>query len=171
MDEKIRSNIVNMLWPSWLTSVLYEFGSGSHGKLKADQWRVLGTTFLPVSLVRLWSVVEVGNPRSEKCRQILDVTMSLLSTVAIACSRVTSEEHAGLYLNNMHSYLVGLKQLFPEYSFHPNHHMALHLPDYLLLYGPVHSWWTFPFERLIGILQHISTNYKLGTSGKTHLFM
>jgi hypothetical protein len=161
MDE-IRSDIVNMLRPSWLTSVPYEFGSGSHGKLKADQWRVLGTTFLPVSLVRLWSVVEVGNPRSEKCRQILDVTMSLLSAVAIACSRVTSEEHAELYLNNMHSYLVGLKQLFPEYSFHPNHHMALHLPDYLLLYGPVHSWWTFPFERLIGILQRISTNYKLG---------
>ena len=29
--------------------------------------------------------------------------------------------------------------------------MALHLPDYLLLYGPVHSWWTFPFERLIHV--------------------
>ena len=62
----------------------------------------------------------------------------------------------------MHSYLSGLKELFPEYSLHPNHHMALHLRDYLLLYGPVHSWWTFPFERLIGILQRISTNYKIG---------
>jgi hypothetical protein len=160
MDE-IRGDIVNMLRPSWLTSVPSEFGSAGYGKLKADQWRVLGTTFLPVSLVRLWSTVEVGNPRSERCRQILDVTMSLLSTVAIACSRVTSKKHAELYLKNMHSYLNGLKVLFPEYSFHPNHHMALHLPDYLLLYGPVHSWWTFPFERLIGIL-HISTNYKIG---------
>jgi hypothetical protein len=161
MDE-IRGDIVNMLRPSWLTSVPSDFGSASHGKLKADQWRVLGTTFLPVSLVRLWSVVEVGNPRSERCRKILDVTMSLLSAVAIACSRVTSKKHAELYLKNMHSYLSGLKELFPEYSLHPNHHMALHLPDYLLLYGPVHSWWTFPFERLIGILQRISTNYKIG---------
>ena len=117
---------------------------------------------LPVSLVRLWSVVEVGNPRSKRCREILDVTMLLLSAVAIACSRVTSEKHADLYFNNMHSYLSGLKGLFPDYSFHPNHHMALHLRDYLLLYGPVHSWWTFPFERLIGILQRISTNYKIG---------
>ena len=164
MDE-IRSDIVNMLRPSWLTSVPSEFGSTSYGKLKADQWRVLGTTFLPVSLVRLWSVAEVGNPRSEKCRQILNVTMLLLSAVAIACSRVTSKKHAKLYLNNMHSYLSGLKELFPEYSFHPNHHMALHLHDYLLLYGPVHSWWTFPFERLIGILQRISTNYKIGRFG------
>jgi len=161
MDE-IRSDIVKMLRPSWLTSVPSEFGSAGYGKLKADQWRVLGITFLPVSLVRLWSVVEAGDPRSERCHQILDVTMSLLSAVAIACSRVTSAKHAELYLNNMHSYLSGLKVLFPEYSFHPNHHMALHLPDYLLLYGPVHSWWTFPFERLIGILQRISTNYKTG---------
>ena len=156
---KIRDNIVNMLWPSWLTSVLSEFGSA---KLKADQWRVLGTTFFPVSLVSFWSVVEAGNPRSERCRQILDVTMSLLSAVEIACSRVTSEKHADLYLENMHSYLSGLKGLFPDYSFRPNHHMALHLHEYLLLYGPVHSWWTFPFERLIGILQRISTNYKIG---------
>ena len=54
MDE-ICSNIINMQWPSWLTSVLSEFGSASYGKLKADQWHVLGTTFLPVSLVHLWS--------------------------------------------------------------------------------------------------------------------
>ena len=35
MDE-IRGDIVNMLWPSWLTSVPSNFGSASHGKLKAD---------------------------------------------------------------------------------------------------------------------------------------
>ena len=78
------------------------------------------------------------------------------------CNCLFSRKHAELYLKNMCSYLSGLKELFPEYTLHPNHHMALHLFDYLLLYGPVHSWWTFPFERLIGILQHISTNYKIG---------
>jgi hypothetical protein len=161
MDE-ICSDIVNMLRPSWLTSLPSEFGSAGYGKLKADQWHILGTTFLPVSLVRLWSVVEAGNPHSERCHQILDMMMSLLSAVAIACSRVTSLNHAHLYLTNMYSYLNSLKILFSDYSLHSNHHIALHLPDYLLLYGPVYSWWTFPFERLIGILQHISTNYKLG---------
>ncbi|KAF8805356.1 hypothetical protein BYT27DRAFT_7224974 [Phlegmacium glaucopus] len=161
MDE-IRNDIVNMLRPSWLTSVPSDFRSVGHGKLKADQWRVLGTTILPVLLVRLWSVIEVGNSRSERCRRILDMTMSLLSAVAIACSRVTSKKHVELYFKNMHSYLSSLKVLFPQYSFHPNHHMALHLSEYLLLYGPVHSWWTFPFEQLIGILQRISTNYKIG---------
>ena len=158
----IHGDIVNTLWPSWLTSLPSEFRSAGYGRLKADQWHVLGTIFLPVSLVHLWSVVEAGNPHFERCHQILDVTMLLLSAVATACSQVTSANHAQLYLSSMHSYLRGLKALFPDYSLHPNHHMALHLPEYLLLYSPVHSWWTFPFEQLIGILQRISTNYKIG---------
>jgi hypothetical protein len=40
--------------------------------------------------------------------------------------------------------------------------MAMHLYEYLIRYGPVHAWWTFPFERVIGMLQRIPTNYKLG---------
>jgi hypothetical protein len=151
-----------MITPSWLTSVPTNLGSPNHGKLKADQWRVLGSTFLPVSLVCLWSAVEVGNPRSERCSKILQVTMSLLSAVSIASSRVMSIAAADLYTQHMQSYLGGLKSLFPTYSFRPNHHMALHLREYLVFYGPVHAWWTFPFERMIGMLQRITTNYKPG---------
>ena len=114
--------------------------------------------FLPVSLVHLWSIVEAGNPHSERCHQILDMTMSLLSVVAIACSRVMSLNHAHLYLTNMYSYLNSLKILFPDYSLHPNHHMALCLlPTFyfmaLSILVDIPFWAT---------LQHISTNYKLG---------
>jgi hypothetical protein len=96
--------------------------------------------------------------------------MSLLSAVSIASSRVTSVAAADLYMQHMQSYLSGLKTLFPEYSFRPNHHMALHLRDYLVFYGPVHAWWTFPFERMIGMLQRISTNYKPGESIHSYIF-
>jgi hypothetical protein len=40
--------------------------------------------------------------------------------------------------------------------------MALHLHEYLLLFGPVHAWWTFSFERMIGMLQQMQTNSKIG---------
>ena len=65
----------------------------------------------------------------------------------------------------MKSYMEGIKKLFPQYRFRPNHHMALHLHEYLCRFGPVHSWWTFPFERIIGMLQRIPTNFKIGMSG------
>ena len=42
--DEICGDIVNMLRPSWLTSVPSNFGSASHGKLKADQWHVLLVT-------------------------------------------------------------------------------------------------------------------------------
>ena len=62
----------------------------------------------------------------------------------------------------MQVYLTGLKELFPHFKFVPNQHMALHVQDYILLYGPAHSWWAFRFKRMIGTLQRILTNYKEG---------
>ena len=162
--EQIHIDIASTITPSWLSSVPSNLGSASHGKLKADQWRVLGSIYLPISLIRLLWSAELGNSRSERCRKILDVTISLLSAVSIATSRVTSERHAYLYLQHMQVYLTGLKEFFPDFKFVPNQHMALHLRDYMLLYGPVHSWWAFPFERMIGTLQRILTNYKEGTA-------
>jgi hypothetical protein len=160
--KEVWSDIEAMLTPSWITSVPKNLGSPSHGKVKADQWRVLGTMYLPVSLVRLWGKARDGDERSERCRKILNSTISLLSAVIVASSRVTSASRADLYLQHMQAYLSGIQSLFPEYKLHPNHHMALHLHEYLMLFGPVHAWWTFPFERIIGMLQRIPTNSKIG---------
>ena len=156
----LRSDIERMITPSWLTSVPSNLGEPSHGKLKADQWRTLGVTYLPISLACLWSRLEADDKRSVHCRKLLSVTMSLTSAVIIASSRTTSQVNADLYLHHMQTYLAGLRELFPLYRFLPNHHMALHLPEYLRLYGPVHSWWTFPFECLIGMLQRIPNNFQ-----------
>jgi hypothetical protein len=159
--ELIRSDISALLTPSWMTSVPSNLGDAAHGKLKADQWRVLGTTFLPLSLVRLWGLTNAESPRSHRCREILNLTMSLLSAVTVASSHSMSPALADSYLRYMQAYLTGLK-VFPEYEFRPNHHLALHLHQYLVLFGPVHAWWTFPFERMIGMLQRIPTNGKDG---------
>ena len=97
-----------MTLPSWLTSVPTNLGLPNHGKLKADQWRVLGSTFIPVSLVCLWSSVEVGNSRFEWCSKILHVMISLLSAVSITSLCVMSVVAADLYMQHMQSYLRGL---------------------------------------------------------------
>ncbi|KAF8801630.1 hypothetical protein BYT27DRAFT_7173847 [Phlegmacium glaucopus] len=165
---EIRSDIENMITPSWLTSVPTNLGEPSHGKLKADQWRTLGTTYLPISLIRLWDQLEDSSDKhSQQCKKLLEVTLSLISAVVIASSRTTSKEKADLYLHYMQNYLQGLHELFPQYRFLPNQHMALHLAEYLRFYGPVHSWWTFPFERLIGMLQRIPNNFQNGKLEET----
>lgn len=162
---RVRQDIQRMVTPSWMTSVPADLGAGRHGKLKADQWRVLGTTHLPISLIQIWTNVNHADERSERCAELLDVTLSLLSAIVVASSRVTSPAHSRLYLQHMQAYLEGVRKILPDYEFHPNHHMALHLCEYLMFYGPVHAWWTFPFERLVGMLQRIPTNNRFGEFG------
>ena len=152
-----------MITPSWLTSIPSNLGEPSHGKLKADQWRTVGMMYLPISLVRLWD--QEGGPSDHK--KMLHATMSLISAVIIASSHTTSSAKADLYLQYMQAYMNIIRDLIPDYQFLPNHHAALHLPDYLRFFGPVHSWWTFPFERLIRLLQRIPTNFKLGELEET----
>jgi hypothetical protein len=162
--QSIWSDIRELLKPTWMTSVPSNLGEAAHGKLKADQWRALGTTYLPLSIIRLWGLANDDSPRSRRCQEILNTTMSLVSAVAIATSRSMSVALANSYLQHMQAYLAGLKVLFPGYGLHPNHHLALHLHQYLILFGPVHAWWTFPFERMIGMVQRMPTSGKIGMS-------
>ena len=159
---EIWSDLAQISTPTWVTPIPFDLGSSSHGKLKADQWRTLGITHLSLSLIRLWGLRESRHARSQKCKELLDVTMSLMSAVILASSWVTSPSIAAAYLTCMQAYMEGIKKLFPQYKFRPNHHMALHLHEYLCRFGPVHSRWTFSFERIIGMLQRISTNFKIG---------
>ncbi|EGO25774.1 hypothetical protein SERLADRAFT_408035 [Serpula lacrymans var. lacrymans S7.9] len=39
--------------------------------------------------------------------------------------------------------------------------IALHLVECMESFGPVHGWWSFPFERYIGVMQKTNTNNKL----------
>ncbi|PPQ81527.1 hypothetical protein CVT26_011045 [Gymnopilus dilepis] len=161
---KIRNNVGQISTPSWVASVPANLGSAAHGKLKADQWRALGTIHLPLALISMWfgDVSIEDSVRARRCRSILDVTMELVSAVIVGTSRSVTRRNANQYHHHMVRYLSGVKQLFPSYRLHPNHHLALHLDEFLLRFGPVHGWWTFPFERMIGAVQRMPHNGKAG---------
>lgn len=166
--REIRADIVRMCTPSWLASVPCDLGEARHGKLKADQWRVLGTVYLPVSLMRQWEEPDTDDDEEALMRQkMLEATIALISAIRVATSQTASHVKATLYLKHMHTYLSLLRELVPTYDLHPNHHMALHLGTYIRRFGPVHAWWAFPFERVIGVLQHTPINFKLGLSSHT----
>ncbi|KAK0467701.1 uncharacterized protein EV420DRAFT_1259314, partial [Desarmillaria tabescens] len=155
--ETFWRDLGNMIKLSWLTSVPAKVGGNeSDGKLKADQWWVLRLTFIPLSLIPMWS-----NASPQK-QELLKLTMDLVSTVIVATLYKTSAEHGQIYTKHMMAYHSCLQSLFPSYECHPNHHMSMHIEEYLALYGPAQGWWAFLFERAIGQLQRISTNYKPG---------
>lgn len=155
--EALWEDIENLVKPSWIQSPPRALGMPSCGKLKSDQWQIISSLYLPVTLIRLWSNPTSEGARLRRRRELLQLTMHLLSAIIIASSQITSAQ-----MIHMLEYRKQLKTLFPDYKCHPNHHVALHLPEYLLLYGPVHGWWAYPYKHVIGILQCFLTNYKEG---------
>lgn len=153
--------------PSWYNSVPYNFGDADAGKLKADEWRSFATLYLPLALVKVWGPdSEHKSQTARKAKQdALDHTMLLVSAIILACYRRTSRERAAAYRDCITTYLSRFQTTYPsshQKTFTPNSHGSVHIYDFLLLFGAVHSWWTFPFERLVGVLQRLKSNHKRG---------
>jgi hypothetical protein len=156
--KQIRKDIKNTVRPTWQAAPPSNFGSPSHGKPKADVWRTLSDFDLTVSLAKAWS----KDSATDRQKKALESTLLLPTAIRSGTSYRTSEDHREHFLTNMEAYLKSILELRPEKKLHPIHHNALHFPDFLLRFGPSHGWWMYPFERLIGKLQKIHTNNKLG---------
>ncbi|KAJ7220379.1 hypothetical protein C8J57DRAFT_1095051 [Mycena rebaudengoi] len=73
-------------------------------------------------------------------------------------------ERATTYHNFLKTWVDRLNVHHPHTQNHvkrPNIHVAFHVYDFLLLFGPVISWWCFPFEQVIGYLQWINTTNRV----------
>lgn len=159
--QELWNDIQEIITPSWLTSVPTEIGV-SGGTPKADEWRAL-SVYLPIALAKLWGNPDPDDARSMRRAELLDLTLTFISAVDVVMSRETSKDNAEEFLRWMKMYRTDLKRLFPDYTYtRPNFHVSLHIAEFMCMFGPVHGWWTYPFERMIGMLQRISTNYKPG---------
>lgn len=148
-----------MTLPSWIGRVPYNLGSASHGALSADQWRTACTVNLVSSLVRMWGSL----PQDDRKHRMLDNFLDLVLATKLIGMRVMTEGRSSEFRTVMLRYLQGVKELFPDQSLLPYHHMSLHFPRFLEDFGPTHGWRCFPFERYNYLLQQIPTNLKFGT--------
>lgn len=163
MLSDIHHAIQHTIHPSWQDKPPANWGTTKHGKLTAEQWRVSLEFDVTVSLVKEWSHLRdkcVDGLAREEYDSIIESTMSLAMAIMWGTSRNTSETHAQNYMWHMRTYIESLVRMGQKLV--PNHHLALHLADHLQMFGPVHGWWTYPYERLIGTLGRISTHCKLG---------
>ena len=151
--------------PSWHISPPRNLGEAGHGKLKADQWRSAIEFDVTTAIAHVWAH-DTPHPedkeRVQRRKILIEVTILLATAIQWATSYRTSTVHAAQYMLCMVAYLNTLKKLYPTISWCPNHHAALHIGPHLLQFGPMHGWWIFTFERIIGCLQKININYELG---------
>ncbi len=143
--------------PTWLSAGPREVGTASCGKLSADQWRTTCTVHLVITLGRLWG----AKTHDDRLYQMYANFMDLVSAVKLATMRSMTSSRSAQYKEHIRCYLTGIKTLY-KCPFSPNQHIALHLDRLLRLFGPVHAWRSYPFERWNYILQSIPTNFHLG---------
>lgn len=143
--------------PSWMSSAPQNWGTATRGKLTADQWMVICTVHLPITLIRLWGHLQ------DRRFSILHNFMDLTSSVQLADQRVINEQMIQDSEMLMFRYLNTMKRLFKDVTIQPIHHAALHAGDFLRLYGPNHSVRAFGGERYLGILGLQNVNNKSGS--------
>ncbi|KAF7369365.1 hypothetical protein MVEN_00265100 [Mycena venus] len=114
-------------------------GKKGAGSIKADEWRLLATIYLPIALVILWG-------EQAKHAELLKQSMALFQAITI-------------------EWVDKLYSCHPHVAIHRKRtivHMAFHIYDFLLLFGPIVGWWCFPIEGLISVLQKINSNNHIG---------
>ena len=144
--------------PSWVTDVPHNRGTAARGKLSANNWRVICTVHLPITLIRLWGNDDAPEDRKDKLENFMD----LVRAVQIANLRSISKEDIKLYESYIHRYLTGFKTLYKRAKVKPIHHAALHYGDILQGFGPAHTHGAAFYERHIHSMQSENHNMKLG---------
>ncbi|KAI6103707.1 hypothetical protein EDD16DRAFT_1493488, partial [Pisolithus croceorrhizus] len=145
-----------LILPSFVSPAPANFGLASRS-LSADQWRSVGTIHLVITLIQLW-----GFDTGRKGEMLVNY-IHLVTAIHWVNMHTTSKFAADEYMFHMSEYLHGLVRLYKEAKVQPTHHLALHIGDLLLVFGPVHSWRTWAFERYNYMLQNIKSNNKFGT--------
>jgi hypothetical protein len=152
----IRNGLADVVIPSWVARPPTNLGESSHGKLKADQWLILFTVFLPIILPELWLSSQV------KWKGDLLVNFHHLVTCTnIVCSHRTSNTDADIYLNHYTQYRQTAKDIFPRSHSRPNHHYAMHNGELMKFWGPLMNVSEHPYESHNGTLQRIKTNHHM----------
>ena len=164
---QIRSDISATVLPTFLSRAPLEVGSAAAGSLTAEQWRTFCMVHLVITLVRIWRTL----PATDKRHQSLMNFVHLVAATRLGTTKQVTPLKISRYEDAIYKYLSGLRTLFPDLTLVPNHHLALHLPEDLHAFGPVHSYWTFPFERCIRLLRNVNSNFHPSTlmSGHKHL--
>jgi hypothetical protein len=142
--------------PSWISPAPRNWGTATRGKLTADQWKVVATVHLPITLMRLWGTQE-GRHFLMLCN-----FMDLSAAVQLANQRVITEKHIKDYELLIKRYLSSMMVMFKDTPLQPIHHVSLHAGEFLRMFGPTHSVRTPGFERFNEKLGLQNTNRKSG---------
>lgn len=143
--DTIQERSENFFFPYDVGRIPLKIGSGFSG-FTADQWRVWTTVLSPIVLKGIIP------DRDLSCWLLFVRACSLLCSRIITASNIdTADQYLLLFCKEY-------QDIYGDEACTPNMHLHTHLAKCLHDFGPVHSFWCFPFERFNGLLGAYHTN-------------
>ncbi|KAJ3862528.1 hypothetical protein EV359DRAFT_45007 [Lentinula novae-zelandiae] len=167
---EVWADMARSVLPSWIQPAPSRWGIPSAGKLSADEYKVVCSISLVVTLIRVWGYGNKEQPQSRHFQMMLNF-LELVRGMHIIFLRETSHSSRAYYKARILSYLHGILELFPDVTLASNHHLALHVITDLENMGPGHARSTPVFERINHLLQEIKKNGHLGELILKHGFL
>src|ERR1700733_825449 len=149
--RKLWDDMSGTLLPSWVGRVPRCVGNGKHKKLSADQWKVLVTIHLPITLVPLWAGSGIFS-------DLLENFFDLVKAIRLATSHKVTKESIAAYEQIYDNYLKKMCTIFPQATVTPTQHAGTHFGLFLRNFGPSREYNCFPFERMNHLCQQVKTN-------------
>ncbi|KAJ3899897.1 hypothetical protein F5879DRAFT_810115, partial [Lentinula edodes] len=165
--EEIWADMKRTILPTWIQSPPPNWGTPAQGKLSAEEYKVVCSISLVITLVRVWGY-GTEDAQSRHFKMLLNY-LDLVHAVHVLLLRETSRQSREYYVFHMQRYLETVLVLYPDFTLKPNHHFSLHVVTDLETMGPGHARSTPVFERINHSLQELNANQHLGEVEATML--
>ncbi|KAJ3916909.1 hypothetical protein F5877DRAFT_45677, partial [Lentinula edodes] len=159
--EEIWADMKRTVLPNWIQPPPSEWGTSASGKLSADEYKVICSISLVITLIRVWGYENDEGVDSRRFK-MLENFLDLVHSMRVLFFRETSQKSRAYYKSHILKYLRGVLELYPDFTLKPNHHHAVHIVTDLETMGPGHARSTPVFERINHSLQQLNTNRHLG---------
>ncbi|KAJ3900861.1 hypothetical protein F5879DRAFT_808397, partial [Lentinula edodes] len=165
---EIWSDMKRTVLPNWIQPPPSGWGTSASGKLSADEYKVICSVSLVITLIRVWGYENDEGVESRRFK-MLENFLDLVHSMRVLFFRETSQKSRAYYKSHILKYLRGVLELYPDFTLKPNHHHAVHIVTDLETMGPGHARSTPVFERINHSLQQLNTNRRLGEVEATML--
>lgn len=158
---EIWADMGRTILPTWIQAPPPKWGTIAAGKLSADEYKVICSVSLVVTLIRVWGYENAEGVESRRFKMLQNY-VDLVHAIHVLFLRETSQKSRGYYKSHMLRYLRTVLDLYPDITLKSNHHLAIHIIADLENLGPGHARSTPVFERVNHALQMINSNQHLG---------
>ncbi|MBW0481642.1 hypothetical protein O181_021357 [Austropuccinia psidii MF-1] len=165
---RLKALFKEVIIPSGITRVPKEVGTLKEGKLKATEWQLLFSIYLPLTVLDVFlGDFEFFESNSLSNRLLLKNLCALVTCTNILISHSITEDQCNLFAQRYKTYCQTSQELFLNCKITPNSHYALDVKSQLAWWGPLNAISEHPGERLNGFLQSFKNDGKVEKFGET----